>query len=120
MTAAGDDPTPIVRPGIDWFHMNSTVYDQRDDSLIVSSRENFVVKIDYSTGAIKWIFGDPTKSKYWYNSPSLRAKALTLAGGGLYPDGQHRANRRSAAVRQRAAGLIPAVGRASGREPRIQ
>ena len=87
MTAAGDDPTPIVRPGIDWFHMNSAVYDQRDDSLIVSSRENFVVKIDYSTGAIKWIFGDPTK--YWYNSPSLRAKALTLAGGGLYPDGQH-------------------------------
>jgi Arylsulfotransferase (ASST). len=29
--------------------------------VIVSSRENFVIAIDYETGAIKWILGDPTK-----------------------------------------------------------
>ncbi|HEY0064999.1 MAG TPA: aryl-sulfate sulfotransferase [Telluria sp.] len=83
----GDDPALFVRPGSDWFHMNATTYDARDNSVIVSSRENFVIKIDYASGAIKWILGDPTK--YWYTFPSLRAKALTLEAGGLYPVGQH-------------------------------
>jgi hypothetical protein len=87
MSGAGDDPALFVRPGIDWFHMNAAVYDVRDDSIIVSSREDFLVKIDYRTGAIKWILGDPTK--YWYTFPSLRAKALTLDPGGFYPVGQH-------------------------------
>jgi arylsulfate sulfotransferase len=87
MRSHGDDPTAFVRPGIDWFHMNATTYDPRDDSLIVSSRENFVIKVDYRSGDIVWIFGDPTK--YWYSFASLRAKALTLQGGGLYPVGQH-------------------------------
>jgi arylsulfate sulfotransferase len=87
MSSQGDDPTQFVRPGVDWFHSNSAIYDRTDDSLIVSSRENFVIKLDYETGAIIWILGDP--SKYWYTFPSLRAKALTLTGGGLYPIGQH-------------------------------
>jgi hypothetical protein len=87
MSAHGDDPTAFVRPGADWFHSNAATYDPRDDSLIVSSRENFLIKLDYATGDILWILGDPTK--YWYTFPSLRAKALTLARGGLYPIGQH-------------------------------
>jgi arylsulfate sulfotransferase len=87
MSSQGDDAAAFVRPGVDWFHSNSAIYDPRDDSIIVSSRENFVIKLDYSTGAIVWILGDPTK--YWYTFPSLRAKALTLAPGGLYPIGQH-------------------------------
>lgn len=87
MTSQGDDAAAFVRPGVDWFHLNSAIYDPIDDSIIVSSRENFVIKLDYSTGAIEWILGDPTK--YWYTFPSLRAKALTLAPGGLYPIGQH-------------------------------
>jgi arylsulfate sulfotransferase len=87
MRSMGDDPSAFVRPGSDWFHMNSAIYDARDDSLLVSSRENFIVKVDYQSGRILWIFGDPTK--HWHSFPSLRAKALTLAGGGLYPVGQH-------------------------------
>jgi hypothetical protein len=87
MSAGGDDPTLFVRPGKDWFHSNAAAYDARDDSLIVSSRENFVIDVDYETGAIRWLLGDPTK--YWYQFPSLRAKALTLTGSGLYPIGQH-------------------------------
>lgn len=87
MSSQGDDAAAFVRPGADWFHLNSAIYDPSDDSIIVSSRENFVIKLDYSTGAIKWILGDPTK--YWYTFPSLRAKALALAPGGLYPIGQH-------------------------------
>ena len=87
MAGAGDDPSSFVRPSTDWFHLNAATYDPRDDSLIVSSRENFVIKIDYATGHPIWIFGDPTK--YWAQFPSLRAKALTLVGGGIYPIGQH-------------------------------
>ena len=87
MRSQGDDPSTFIRPGVDWFHMNATTYDPRDDTVLVSSRENFVIKVDYRTGAIVWIFGDPTK--YWYSFPSLRAKALTLEPGGLYPVGQH-------------------------------
>lgn len=87
MTSQGDDASAFVRPGVDWFHNNATTYDPSDDSIIVSSRENFLIKLDYSTGNIIWILGDPTK--YWYTFPSLRAKALTLAAGGLYPIGQH-------------------------------
>jgi hypothetical protein len=87
MLSQGDDPTSFIRPGIDWFHMNSATYDPRDDSLIVSSRENFVIKVDYSSGRLIWILGDP--SKYWYTFASLRAKAVRLPPGALYPIGQH-------------------------------
>jgi hypothetical protein len=87
MSQQGDDPTAFVRPETDWFHLNASTYDPRDDSLIVSSRENFVIKIDYATGQPIWILGDPTK--YWYTFPSLRAKALQLVGAGLVPIGQH-------------------------------
>jgi len=87
MTKNGDDASAFVRPGVDWFHLNAVTYDPSDQSLIISSRENFLIKVDYTTHEIVWIFGDPTK--YWYTFPSLRAKALTLVGGGLYPMGQH-------------------------------
>jgi arylsulfate sulfotransferase len=83
----GDDPTAFVRPGIDWFHVNASAYDPSDNTVIISSRENFLIKLDYSTHDIIWILGDPTK--YWYTFPSLRAKALALDAGGLYPIGQH-------------------------------
>jgi hypothetical protein len=88
MTAGGDNPSQFVYPAPnDWFHNNSVAYNRADDSLIVSSRENFVICLDYATGAIKWILGDPTKK--WYQFPSLRRFALTLAPGSLPPIGQH-------------------------------
>lgn len=87
MSARGDDPTKFVRLGVDWFHMNAAAYDPHDDSIIVSSRENFIMKVRYATGEILWILGDPTK--YWYTFPSLRSKAITLVPAGAYPIGQH-------------------------------
>lgn len=88
MTAGGDDPSQFVFPApMDWFHNNAVTYNQADDSLIVSSRENFVISIDYSTGAIKWIMGDTTKK--WYEFPSLAQYALTMNPGSLPPIGQH-------------------------------
>jgi arylsulfate sulfotransferase len=87
MRAGGDDPSGFVRRDIDWFHNNSVTYRASDDSLIVSSRENFVVALDYKTGAVKWILGDSTKA--WYGYPSLRQFALTVPSGGVAPIGQH-------------------------------
>ncbi len=88
MIAGGDDPTQFVYPSpTDWFHNNSVAYNRADDSIIVSSRENFVICLDYETDAIKWILGDPTKK--WYQFPSLQQYALTLPEGTNPPIGQH-------------------------------
>jgi hypothetical protein len=87
MIAGGDDPTKFVRDPNDWFHNNSATYWKSRDELVVSSRENFVIGIDYTTQKIKWILGDSTK--IWYSFPSLRKFALILAPGTIYPEGQH-------------------------------
>jgi arylsulfate sulfotransferase len=88
MIAGGDDPSQFVYPWPnDWLHTNGVAYNRADDSLIVSSREDFVICIDYETSAIKWILGDPTKK--WYQFPSLRKFARALAPGSLPPIGQH-------------------------------
>jgi arylsulfate sulfotransferase len=88
MTAGGDDPSQFVGSGSqDWFHNNSATYRKSDNTLIVSSRENFVIAVDYDTQQIKWILGDPTK--HWFEFPSLRHYALTLDSNSLPPIGQH-------------------------------
>jgi arylsulfate sulfotransferase len=88
MIAGGDDPSQFVYPApTDWFHNNACAYRNSDTALIVSSRENFVIALDYDSGNIKWILGDPTK--HWYEFPSLRAFALTLSPGSLPPIGEH-------------------------------
>ncbi len=88
MRAGGDDPSQFVYSSpTDWFHNNSVAYNRADDSIIVSSRENFLICLDYETGAIKWILGDPTKK--WYQFQSLRNFALTLTPGSHAPIGQH-------------------------------
>lgn len=89
MVAGGDDPTQFVyKQPNDWFHSNSVTYNRVDDSLIVSSRENFLIDIDYNTGQIKWILGDPTK--HWHDFPSLVQYAVDVPpGAGVPPIGQH-------------------------------
>lgn len=93
MAAGGDKPSQFVLPfPADWFHMNSTAYNPADNTLIVSSRENFVVAVDYDTPPdgmkkIHWILGDMTKS--WYSFSSLKRFAVQLAPGTLPPIGQH-------------------------------
>jgi hypothetical protein len=88
MIAGGDDPSQFVFPTpTDWFHNNGAVYNRADNSLVVSSRENFVICLDYDTAAIKWILGDPTKK--WHQFASLRKFAMGVAAGSLPPIGQH-------------------------------
>ena len=86
MQQEGDDSSNFVRDGVDWFHMNAATYDPADDTLIVSSRENFVVKLDYNTGKIIWLLGDETK--HWHSYPSLQKLAISLTSGQV-PVGQH-------------------------------
>ncbi len=72
----------------DWFHNNASTYRRADDTLLVSSRESFVVAVDYDTKQVKWILGD--KTKRWYvEFASLRALALDVARGSHVPIGQH-------------------------------
>ncbi len=71
---------------IDWFHMNSQVYDASDNTVFISSRENFVIKVGYSDKEIKWILGDSTK--YWHSLDTLRHYALHLTEGNINI-GQH-------------------------------
>ncbi|MEI6235310.1 MAG: aryl-sulfate sulfotransferase [Planctomycetota bacterium] len=87
MRANGDDPSDFVRPQDDWFHNNANTYRKTDNTLILSSRENFVIAIDYTTSKIKWILGDTTKK--WYEYPSLKKLALKLGDKTLPPIGQH-------------------------------
>ena len=88
MIAGGDDPNQFVySTPTDWFHLNGVTYNRADDTLTFSSRENFLICIDYETNGIRWILGDP--SKKWYQFRSLRNFALALAPGSLPPIGQH-------------------------------
>ena len=51
-------------------------------------RENFVMAVDYQTGALKWLLGDSTK-KWYQEYPSLRRYALSLGPNTVAPIGQH-------------------------------
>ena len=45
----------------DWFHNNSVWYDKKTNSITLSGRhQDAVINIDYDTGELNWIIGDPT------------------------------------------------------------
>ena len=45
----------------DWFHNNSVWYDKDTNSITLSGRhQDAVINIDYDTGSLNWIIGDPT------------------------------------------------------------
>ena len=45
----------------DWFHNNSVWYDKETNSITLSGRhQDAVINIDYNTGKLNWIIGDPT------------------------------------------------------------
>lgn len=63
------DYTKVITPGDsnsglatheDWFHNNAVWYDEKTNSLSLSGRHvDAVVNLDYDTGALRWILGDP-------------------------------------------------------------
>ena len=45
----------------DWFHNNSVWYDEATNSITLSGRhQDAVINIDYESGQLNWIIGDPT------------------------------------------------------------
>ena len=45
----------------DWFHNNSVWYDEATNSITLSGRhQDAVINIDYESGELNWIIGDPT------------------------------------------------------------
>lgn len=45
----------------DWFHNNAVWYDEKTNSITLSGRhQDAVINIDYATGKLNWIIGDPT------------------------------------------------------------
>ncbi|MDL2318318.1 aryl-sulfate sulfotransferase [Eubacteriales bacterium OttesenSCG-928-A19] len=74
----------------DWFHANAFFYDPAEGTVTVCSRNlNAIVKFDYETLDLVWIFADPQNSTYADN-PHLREYLLTPADSDfLYTYGQH-------------------------------
>ncbi len=66
------DGSSGLRKADDWFHNNSVCYDANTNSLLLSGRHiDAIVNIDFDTGKINWILGDPTgwseeKQKYFF------------------------------------------------------
>ncbi len=70
---------------LDWTHANGLSYDPRDDSILVSFRQqSAVVKIDKKTKEIKWILGH---HRGW--PARLKDKLLTPVGDLMWPAYQH-------------------------------
>ncbi|MEJ2608753.1 MAG: aryl-sulfate sulfotransferase [Candidatus Thiodiazotropha sp.] len=108
------DPTRIAYNSLnlhgenfDWAHANAVLYDQRDDSIIVSIRhQDAVVKFSRSTGNIKWILGNhdnwppelqpfllspvgsPFEWQYHQHAPMITPSGTLV----LFDNGNHRAS----------------------------
>ena len=60
----------------DWFHNNALWYDEPRGEIVLSGRHtDSIASIDYETGALKWILGDPTNwsdeaKPYLYEGPA--------------------------------------------------
>jgi len=70
---------------VDWTHANGVSYDARDDSVLISLRnQSAVVKIDRQSKDIKWILG---RHDNW--PEHLQSKLLTPVGDLTWPAYQH-------------------------------
>jgi len=66
----GDIENPI---GLDAHHLNGIVYDDTDNSLIISARKHSIIfKVDYNSLDLVWILGNPEKYNEEYKKKSFR------------------------------------------------
>jgi len=75
---------------VDWLHQNAVDYDKNDKSIVISSRnQDMIMKLDYKTDHIKWIYSGKKKATWpkAYRKYLLKpTKGTTITGGqhGLY------------------------------------
>jgi arylsulfate sulfotransferase len=83
----------------DWFHMNSLFFDTTDNSIIVSGRsQSAVIKMDYSSGSLKWIVGNPnfwndSFSNYLLKPVDMNGQPIDVSNQDFWTYGQHAAQR---------------------------
>ncbi|WP_164511312.1 aryl-sulfate sulfotransferase [Levilactobacillus mulengensis] len=72
---------------VDWLHQNAVDYDKNDKSIVISSRnQDLIMKMDYKTSHIKWIYSGKKKSTW----PKVYRKyLLTPKKGTIITGGQH-------------------------------
>lgn len=57
----------------DWLHINSVIYDENDNSIVITGRsQSAIVKVDYETAELRWILAAP---EFW--PVGLQDKLLT-------------------------------------------
>ncbi|WP_167850198.1 aryl-sulfate sulfotransferase [Levilactobacillus suantsaiihabitans] len=72
---------------IDWLHQNAVDYDKNDKSIVISSRnQDMIMKLDYKTDHIKWIYSGK-KASTW--PKAYRPYLLKPAKGTVITGGQH-------------------------------
>ncbi|MBW5397957.1 aryl-sulfate sulfotransferase [Brachyspira pilosicoli] len=82
---------------VDWFHVNSLVYDSSEDILYVSSRKRAVLAIDYSEWKLIWWMAD--------NSLKLKIDVTLTASDGLPYDYHFKDLKSLEAYRVKGAGI---------------
>ena len=88
-------PADAQHPPVDWFHINSALYNPSDNTLVVSSRESGVFAVDYDQTDINhprkihWILGDTRKVWYTYLSQYSLSLGSQSNNDGAAPVGQH-------------------------------
>lgn len=96
------DPLRKALPNIpagDWLHINALYYDETDQSIVISGRSQCaVVKIDYTTGAIKWILGNHNEWSSSFTSFLLKpvnsqGNQIDVSNTDFWNYGQHAINR---------------------------
>ena len=102
-----------------WTHGNNVLYVEKDDSLLVNLRKQCaIVKIDHSSGDIKWIIGEPTdwgeladkvlKPEgdldwfYYQHAPYPTPNGIVLFDNGIYRSRPFGERKRPAESRTRA------------------
>jgi Arylsulfotransferase (ASST). len=72
---------------VDWFHQNAIDYDASDNSIMISGRnQDMIMKLDYKTDKIIWIYSGKKKSSW---PKKYRSKVLTPTKGTSITGGQH-------------------------------
>jgi len=76
----------LEKPARDWGHINAIVYDERDDSVLLSSyHQGAACKVSLATGELIWLLGD---SENW-GDPWLAKRLKPVDDGMLLNARQH-------------------------------
>lgn len=81
----------------DWLHLNSIFFDDSDQSLIISGRnQSLVAKIDYASGALKWLLAHPfgwdaSFDDYLLQPVDENGNPINTTDGNILPYYQHSA-----------------------------